>query len=117
MDSVHQGDQDGVKGVYHINAVDCVTQYERVATCENISEAYLLPLLASTTRRLSRSDPRFHTDNGSEYINHKVAKMLDKLRVEFTKSRRALQRQWLGRNKKRISKARAIHFPVSASGA
>ncbi len=26
IDSVHQGDQDGVKGVYHINAVDCVTQ-------------------------------------------------------------------------------------------
>lgn len=26
IDSVHQGDQDGQKGVYHINAVDCVTQ-------------------------------------------------------------------------------------------
>ncbi len=31
VDSVHQGDQDGMKGVYHINAVDCVTQYEGVA--------------------------------------------------------------------------------------
>jgi transposase InsO family protein len=29
----------------------------------------------------------FHSDNGSEYINHKVAKMLDKLRIEQTKSR------------------------------
>lgn len=26
IDTVHQGDQDGVKGVYHINAVDCLTQ-------------------------------------------------------------------------------------------
>ena len=26
IDSVHQGDFDGVKGLYHINAVDCVTQ-------------------------------------------------------------------------------------------
>ncbi len=25
IDSVHQGDQDGMKGLYHINAVDCVT--------------------------------------------------------------------------------------------
>jgi transposase InsO family protein len=29
----------------------------------------------------------FHADNGSEYINHQVAKLLDKLRVEFTQSR------------------------------
>ena len=28
IDSVHQGDQDGFKGLYHINAVDCVTQFE-----------------------------------------------------------------------------------------
>ena len=26
IDSVHQGDQDGFKGLYHINAVDCVTR-------------------------------------------------------------------------------------------
>ena len=29
----------------------------------------------------------FHADNGSEYVNHQVAKMLDKLRIEFTRSR------------------------------
>ena len=33
VDTVHQGDQDGVKGVYHINAVDEVTQYEVVLPC------------------------------------------------------------------------------------
>ena len=42
IDSVHQGDQDGVMGVFHINAVDGVTQFQLVATCEKISEAYLL---------------------------------------------------------------------------
>ncbi|HTS63599.1 MAG TPA: hypothetical protein VMH28_16355 [Candidatus Acidoferrales bacterium] len=26
VDTVHQGDWDGAKGVYHINAVDTVTQ-------------------------------------------------------------------------------------------
>lgn len=29
----------------------------------------------------------FHVDNGSEYINHRVAKMLEKLYAEFTKRR------------------------------
>ncbi|MDZ4255781.1 MAG: hypothetical protein U1A72_24715 [Sulfuritalea sp.] len=29
----------------------------------------------------------FHSDNGSEYINHQVAKLLEKLRIEQTKSR------------------------------
>ena len=28
----------------------------------------------------------FHVDNGSKYINHKVARVLDKLAAEFTKS-------------------------------
>ena len=86
IDSVHQGDQDGVKGVYHINAVDCLTQWELVATCEKISEAYLLPVIKACGR-IPVPILGFHADNGSEYINHRVAKMLDKLRVEFTKSR------------------------------
>jgi len=37
IDSVHQGDQDGVKDLYRINALDCVTQFEIVATCERLS--------------------------------------------------------------------------------
>lgn len=87
IDSVHQGDQDGVKGVYHINAVDCVTQFQLVATCEKISEAFLLPVI----RQLREGFPfvilGFHSDNGSEYINYQVANMLEKLLIEFTKSR------------------------------
>ena len=87
IDSVHQGDQDGVKGIYHINTVDCVTQFELVATCEKISEAFLLPVI----RQLLEGYPfvilGFHADNGSEYINYQVAAMLEKLLVEFTKSR------------------------------
>src|SRR5207237_10448557 len=31
VDTVHQGDQDGAKGVYHINAVDEVMQWKVVA--------------------------------------------------------------------------------------
>jgi hypothetical protein len=87
IDSVHQGDQDGVKGVYHINAVDCVTQMQFVATCEKISEAYLLPVIGQLLAGFPFVILGFHSDNGSEYINYQVAKLLDKLLVEFTKSR------------------------------
>lgn len=87
IDSVHQGDQDGVKGVYHINAVDCVTQFQLVATCEKISEAYLLPVIKQLLKGFPFKILGFHADNGSEYINHQVAKLLEKLLIEFTKSR------------------------------
>src|SRR3990170_8190427 len=87
IDSVHQGDQDGVKGLYHINAVDCVTQFEIVATGERLSEAYLLPVLESLLESFPFQILGFHADNGSEYINHTVAELLEKLRVEFTRSR------------------------------
>jgi len=88
LDSVHQGDQDGLKGVYHINAVDCVTQYEALASCERISEAFLIPVLEELLLSFPFPILGFHVDNGSEYINHRVAALLNKLLIEeFTKSR------------------------------
>ena len=84
VDSVHQGDQDRVKGVYHINAVDCVTQYEGVATCERISEAFLIPVLETLLQSFPFPILGFHSDNGSEFINHQVVKLLIE---ERTKSR------------------------------
>ena len=87
IDSVHQGDQDGRKGVYHINAVDCVTQFQLVATCEKISEAYLLPVIRQLLEEFPFIILGFHADNGSEYVNYQVATLLEKLRIEFTKSR------------------------------
>jgi transposase InsO family protein len=87
IDSVHQGDQDGSKGLYHINAVDSLTQFELVATCERLSEAHLMPVLAALLKGFPFVLLGFHADNGSEYINHTVAKLLEKLRIEFTKSR------------------------------
>jgi hypothetical protein len=38
IDTVHQGDFDGAKGVYHINAVDEVTQWQVMAATPKISE-------------------------------------------------------------------------------
>jgi hypothetical protein len=39
VDTVHQGDWDGAKDVYHINAADTVTQWQVVACTSKISEA------------------------------------------------------------------------------
>jgi integrase-like protein len=87
IDSVHQGDWDGTKGLYHINAVDCVTQWQVVATVQTISEAHLLPVIEHMLAQFPFELLGFHADNGSEYVNRQVAAMLDKLRIEFTRSR------------------------------
>jgi transposase InsO family protein len=87
IDSVHQGDQDGIKGLYHINAVDCITQWQVVASVQSISEAHLLPVLQQMLEQFPFDILGFHADNGSEYVNHTVAHLLEKLRIEFTRSR------------------------------
>jgi len=87
IDTVHQGDCDGVKGIYHINAVDEVTQWEIVAATPQISELWLIPLLETMLQQFPFVIRGFHSDNGSEFINHTVAKLLNKLLVEQTKSR------------------------------
>jgi len=87
VDTVHQGDLDGVKGVYHINAVDEVTQWEVVGATAHISEAWLLPMLEGMLEQFPFRIRGFHSDNGSEFINHTVAGLLNKLLVEQTKSR------------------------------
>ena len=87
IDSVHQGDLDKVKGVYHITSVDSASQWEVVACVQGISEAFLLPVLHQILDQYPFKLRGFHSDNGSEYINHKVASLLEKLRIEQTKSR------------------------------
>jgi predicted DNA-binding transcriptional regulator AlpA len=87
IDTVHQGDQDGVKGIYHINAVDEVTQWEIVAATPQISEHWLIPLLEQLLEQFPFTIRGFHSDNGSEFINYTVARLLEKLLIEQTKSR------------------------------
>lgn len=87
IDTVHQGDLDGTKGVYHINAVDEVTQWQVVGAAAQISEAWLIPVLEAMLRQFPFRIAGFHSDNGSEFINHRVAKLLNKLLVKQTKSR------------------------------
>ena len=87
VDTVHQGNQDGQPGLYHINAVDTVTQWQVVGCVETISERHLIPVLLAMLHQFPFRILGFHSDNGSEFINRTVAKLLEKLLVEFTKSR------------------------------
>jgi len=87
LDTVHQGDPPGAHGVYHINAVDQVTQWQIVSATARISEAWLEPVLAALLRQFPFRIRGFHSDHGSEFINRTVARLLQKLLIEQTKSR------------------------------
>ena len=87
VDSVHQGDFNGEKGVYHINLVDEVTQWEIAISVEKITEQYLVPALAIAMASYPFKILNFHADNGSEYINRFVARLLEGMKVKLTKSR------------------------------
>jgi transposase InsO family protein len=84
---VHQGDQNGHKGVYHINAVDEVTQWEVVVSLERITEKHLESNLEGLLRQFPFQVTGFHSDNGSEFVNKIVADILNKLLIRFTRSR------------------------------
>lgn len=87
IDTVHQGDLDGVKGVYHINIIDEVTQYEMIATVKGISHQFLKPVIEALLNSFPFEIHEFHSDNGSEYINKIVAKLLTELMIDQSKSR------------------------------
>lgn len=87
VDTVHQGNLDGHPGLYHINAVDTVTQWQVVGCVETISERHLIPVLEAMLHQFPFRILGFHCDNGSEFLNYQVSHLLNKLLVEFTKSR------------------------------
>ena len=87
VDTVHQGDHDRQKGVYHINAIDEVTQWEIVASVSRITEYDLEPLLENMLNQFPFTIRGFHSDNGGEYVNRTVADLLNKLLIRFTRSR------------------------------
>ena len=87
VDSVHQGDLNGVKGVYHINIVDEVTQWEMIGCVPQITEEFMRPLLEDLIKQIPFEIINFHSDNGSEYINYDISEMLNSLIIKQTKSR------------------------------
>src|SRR6202158_4600441 len=87
IDTVHQGDLDGIKGVYHINAVDEVTQWQVVGAVAAIAQLHLEPVLQAILEQFPFPIRGFHSDNGSEFLNDTVAGLLKRLLIEQTKSR------------------------------
>lgn len=88
VDTVHQGHQDGKPGLFHINSVDTVTQWEVLGCVQTICERDLIPVLEAMLHQYPFVIKGFHCDNGSEFINKNVVNLLNKLLVgEFTKSR------------------------------
>lgn len=88
VDTVHAGDSvTGDKGLYTINLVDELTQYEIMVATEKISEAYLLPVLEAALSQFPFVIINFHADNGGEFINYQVAEMLQRMLIKLTKSR------------------------------
>jgi hypothetical protein len=77
----------GAKGCFTINAVDEVTQWEVVAAAPQISELWLMPVLEAMLKQFPFVIQNFHSDNGSEFLNYRVAGLLEKLRIAQTKSR------------------------------
>lgn len=86
-DTVHQGDLDGVKGVYHVNLVDEVTQWEILICVDSITEKSMAYVLNQALHFFPFVVIGFHSDNGGENINGSVSLVLQKLLIEQTKSR------------------------------
>ena len=91
VDTVHQGDwideRLTKKGVYYINLIDEVTQWEILAAVEGISERFLAPVMEGALDQFPFQIINFHSDNGSEFINKTIARLLNKLKSQQTKSR------------------------------
>jgi len=81
VDTVHQRD------IYHINAVDEITQWEIVVSVPLIAESFLLPALTLLLEQFPFTVFNFHSDRGSEFVNRIVAHLLNKLLITQTKSR------------------------------
>jgi transposase InsO family protein len=87
IDSVHQGDFDGIKGVYHINAVDIVTQWQVVVCTEHIGHSFMRTVVELLIEQFPFTLRGIHADNGTEYINERMLELMESARIELTKSR------------------------------
>lgn len=87
VDTVHQGDLNGVKGVYHINLIDEVMQWEILVSVAEINEATMELAIEEALKGFPFYILGFHSDNGGEFLNEKVAEMLNNELIKQSKSR------------------------------
>ena len=79
IDTVHQGDKAKKKGVYHVNAVDEVTQMCVVVSVGKIDKEHMIVVLKKIIEYFPFKIIEIHADNGGEYINYLVAELLEGL--------------------------------------
>jgi hypothetical protein len=84
---VHPGDREGSKGVYHLNAVDQVTQWQVVGAVSAITQTHWEPVLRAILGQFPFLIRGYHSDHGSEFSNESVAGWLQRLLIEQTQSR------------------------------
>ena len=94
IDTVHQGDlrilraYETVKGVFYINVVDEVTQWQAVVAVPALTRRFVQVVLRAV---LEHTFPfviqSFHSDNGSEFVNHATVDLLREFQVSQTRSR------------------------------
>lgn len=87
VDSVHYGDHGEDKGCFFINLCDEVTQWEVVICVTSLLEEKVIPSIVSALEYFPFKIIHFHSDNGSEFINHHLAELLNARLIEQTKSR------------------------------
>ena len=94
IDTVHQGDLrdlwgcETIKGVFYLNVVDEVTQWEAVVAVPALTRQFVQPVLRLVLEQIFPFVILgLHADNGSEFVNRATAELLRELQVEFTRSR------------------------------
>ena len=93
VDTVHQGDRLDrygalrAPGLYFLNFVDQVTQWELVLCVPYLRMRFVRPALEVALDYCPFPIRGFHSDNGSEFVNRSVGGLLEKLNVRFTRSR------------------------------
>lgn len=94
IDTVHQGDLrelygcEPIKGVYHLNAVDAVTQWEALFAVPALALRFVQPALEEMVLDTFPFEILgFHSDGGSEFINRATAALMARLQIDFTRSR------------------------------
>ena len=93
VDTVHQGDRLDrygalrAPGLYFLNFVDQVTQWELVLCVPHLRMRFVRPALEAALERCPFPILGFHSDNGSEFVNRSVGGLLERLHIDFTRSR------------------------------
>lgn len=81
VDTVHQ------REIYFIHLVDEITQWEGMVAVANITDEQMEVAFRLILSMIPFVIYNFHSDRGSENINYRIARMLNKLRIKQSKCR------------------------------